>query len=118
MFQLNNENTLPAVVKRLSWNPAIFFRRCRLIGGGQIVEDTDCFNRLSSMISSLESESEQLSIASEGFGSFDTKAGFGPVVLMSASGNTVVEEGCLPDNRKTFEAADHDASGFILDCRK
>eukprot|EP00972_Heterocapsa_arctica_P068637 10141692-Heterocapsa_arctica.AAC.1 len=69
-FQLNNESpdlTSNPLIQPLSWNPAVFFRRARLIGGGQVIEDIDNFARLSLMLTSLESESEQLSIASEGF---------------------------------------------------
>ena len=49
-FQVNNTNgnsqapngiSLPIYVQPLSWNPAVFFRRARLICGGQVVEDFD-----------------------------------------------------------------------------
>ena len=45
-FQLNNNNGNDAdgfqiMVQPLSWNPAVFFRRARLICGGQVVEDID-----------------------------------------------------------------------------
>ena len=51
-FQLNNHNgnnsaNFPIMVTPLSWNPAVFFRRARLICGGQVVEGIDDFNRLS-----------------------------------------------------------------------
>ena len=60
MFQLNNignvgaaEGTSLKMVGPLSWNPAVFFRRARLICGGQVVEDIDSFNRLSLMHAAL-----------------------------------------------------------------
>ena len=52
-FQLNNHNgqtsgsvPVPIMLQPLSWNPAVFFRRARLICGGQVIEDIDDFNRL------------------------------------------------------------------------
>ena len=57
----------------LSWNPAVFFRRCRIIAGGVVIEDIDNFNRLPFMLHALKSEEEQLGIAAEGFCSFDDK---------------------------------------------
>eukprot|EP00972_Heterocapsa_arctica_P112623 16432852-Heterocapsa_arctica.AAC.2 len=66
-FQLNNEAPnmeLQPVLQPLSWNPTCFFRRCRISAGGQIIEDIDNFNRLSASLTNLESEHEQLSIAS------------------------------------------------------
>ena len=51
--QLNNNNGGNIRVQPLSWNPAVFFRRARLICGGQVVEDIDDFNRLSLMLTDL-----------------------------------------------------------------
>ena len=48
-----------------------FFRRARLICGGQVVEDIDDFNRLSLMLTDLLPENDQHDIACEGFGNFD-----------------------------------------------
>ena len=53
--QLNNNNGtnrdgFQIMVQPLSWNPAVFFRRARLICGGQVVEDIDDFNRLSLLL--------------------------------------------------------------------
>ena len=53
----------------------MFFRRAIIIAGGQIIEDIDDFNRLSLMITALKSDEEQLTSASEGFGSFDDRYG-------------------------------------------
>ena len=59
------------MVQPLSWNPAVLFRRARLICGGQVVEDIDGFNRLSLMLTDLMPEDDQHDIACEGFGNFD-----------------------------------------------
>ena len=56
--------------KPIHWNPAVFFRRARLIAGGQVIEDIDNFIRLSVMLTALLPEEEQLDIATQGFGSF------------------------------------------------
>ena len=73
--QLNNNNGstggtggFPIYVQPLSWNPAVFFRRARLICGGQVVEDIDGFSRLSLMLTDLLPEDDQSDIACEGFG--------------------------------------------------
>ena len=58
-------------VQPLSWNPAVFFRRPRLICGGQVVEGIGDFNRLSLMLIDLLLEGDQGDIACEGFGNFD-----------------------------------------------
>eukprot|EP00972_Heterocapsa_arctica_P075945 11199801-Heterocapsa_arctica.AAC.1 len=66
------------------------------MSGGQVIEDIDNFARLSLTLTSLESESEQLSIASEGFRNYDDKYGPG-----------------ADDKRKSFNVLDHEASGVI-----
>ncbi len=103
-FQLNNESPDTVnnpLIQPLSWNPAVFFRRARLIGGGQVIEDIDNFARLSLMLTSLESEHEQLSIASEGFGSYDDKYGAG-----------------VDDPRKSYNVIDHEAAGVVRQSRR
>ena len=103
-FQLNNlewsaDGT--KYIKPLSWNPAVFFRRARIIAGGQVIEDIDDFNRLSLMITALKSDEEQLMIASEGFGSFDDRYG-------------VVAD----DNRKEYRSDDFGKSGSVFQSRR
>ena len=78
MFQLNNtgnagaaEGTASKMLEPPGWNPAVFFRRARIIAGGQVVEDIDSFNRLSLIIAALKTEEEQNTIAGEGFCNFD-----------------------------------------------
>ena len=46
----------------------MFFRRARLICGGQVVENIDEFIRLSLMLTDLLPEDDQSDIACEGFG--------------------------------------------------
>ena len=56
-FQLNNLEHDPLgsnYISPLSWNPAVFFRRARVIAGGQVIEDIDDFNRLSLMLTSIK----------------------------------------------------------------
>ena len=104
MFQLNNKEYDSAgsiYVKTLSWNPAVLFRRCRLICGGQVIEDIDDFNRLSLMLTALKSNEEQLEIAAEGFGCFDSKYG-----------------DAAADNRKTYRLGDFDDAGIVGQSRR
>ena len=58
VFQLNynsgtNANDFQIMVQPRSWNPAVFFRRARLICGGQVVEDIGDFNSLGLMLTDL-----------------------------------------------------------------
>ena len=103
-FQLNNldHDALGSTyIQPLSWNPAIFFRRCRVIAGGQVIEDIDDFNRLSTMLTTLKSGEEQLMIATEGFGSFD-----------DVYGDTAT------DHRKTYLSFDSNRSGVVFQSRR
>ena len=80
-FRLNNHTPpidtgvgiVEAPLAPLHWNPAVFFRRARLIAGGQVIEDIDDFNGLSLMLTSLLPEDEQTAMAVEGFGHYDHK---------------------------------------------
>ena len=103
-FTLNNDTTVVEnkLIQPLSWNPAIFFRRARVIAGGQILEDIDDFNRLSMMLTCLKPRDEQLMIASEGFGSFDDK---GPGVTEAGGG--------VQDDRKNYRTDDYDIGGYV-----
>ena len=72
MSQLNNAGNIGAAegaaqkqFEPLSWNPAVFFRRARIICG------VDNFIRLSLMLTALKTEEEQNIIAGEGFCNFD-----------------------------------------------
>lgn len=110
MFQLNNKESGPLnFLKPLHWNPAIFFRRCRLIAGGQVIEDIDNFNRLSLMLTALKPEEEQLEIATEGFGSFDSENSL-------PTGDTTDDQAI--DNRREYRESDFNESGVIATSRR
>ena len=107
-FQLNNNNGVDAndfqiMVQPLSFNPASFFRRCRLIAGGQIVEDIDDFSRLSLMLTDLLPEDDQHNIACEGFGNF---------------GFVKDEAAQATDERKGYRQDDYDRSGNVFLARR
>eukprot|EP00972_Heterocapsa_arctica_P001326 193989-Heterocapsa_arctica.AAC.1 len=86
----------------ISWNPACLFRRCRISVNGVLCEDIDNFARLSAMITDMQSQQEQLSIAAEGFGTFDNNYGPNPIT----------------DTRKTYQSYDHNNYGVILQSRR
>ena len=102
-FQLNNHNGsngdgFAIMVQPLGWNPSVFFRRARLICGGQVIEDIDDFNRLSLMLIDLLPEDDQHDIACEGFGNFDFVKG---------------EAAQATDQRKGYRQDDYDLSGNV-----
>jgi len=110
MFQLNNtgnanlaEGATAKSLHPLSWNPAAFFRRARLLCAGVVLEDIDDFNRLSLMVTSLKSQDEQLSIAAEGFGNFDQ------IVDNILSAN---------DSRSTYRLHNFEQGGLIKTSRR
>ena len=109
-FQLNNHNgnisctpSFPIMVQPLSWNPAVFFRRARLLCGGQVVEDIDDFNSLGLMLTDLLGEDDQHDIACEGFGNSDFVKGEG------AQG---------ADERKGYRQDEYDLSGNVQLARR
>ena len=98
VFQFNNHNGtnttgFQIMVQPLSWNPAVFFRRARLICGGQVVEDIGGFNRLALMLTDLLPEDDQHDIACEGFGNVDFVKG---------------EAAQTTDERKVYRQDDYD----------
>ena len=69
MFTLNNlAGGAAGNIQPLHWNPAVLFRRARVIAGGQVIEDIGDFNRLSLMMTALKSQDDQKEIAMAGFG--------------------------------------------------
>ena len=80
-----------------------FFRRPRLICGGQVVEDIDGFNRLSLMLTDLLPEDDQHDIACEGFGNFDFVKG---------------EAAQAADERKSYRQDVYDLSGNVFLARR
>ena len=110
MFQLNNtgnagaaEGTAPKMIEPLSWNPAVFFRRARIIAGGQVIEDIDSFNRVSLMLTALKTEEEQNTIAGEGFCNFE---------------GTYTVEGSASDSRSTYRQEAYDQAGLVISARR
>ena len=108
MFQLNNaavqtSGSPPKVLEPLSWNPAVFFRRARVICGGVVVEDIDDFNRLSLMITALKTEEEQNSIAGEGSCNFD---------------DAYTPPNTEGDSRSSYRLQYFDKSGTVFSSRK
>ena len=65
-FRLNNPNAAP--MRLLNPLPANFFRRLRIIAGGQVIEDIDCYNRVYNMIHMMLPTERRLNDAAEGFG--------------------------------------------------
>ena len=102
-LQLNNSNGNCITVQPLSWNPAVFFRRARLICGGQVVEDIYDFDSLSLMLTDLLPEDDQHDIACEGFGNFD-------FVKDDAAQ--------AADERKSYRQTDYDLSGNVILARR
>ena len=107
VFLLNNKSFVPNdtnFVLPLSWNPAVFFRRCRIIAGGQVIEDIDDFDRPSLMLTALKPQDEQLGIANEGFGSVDED------VNQQYAGHT--------DVRRSFHLDDALIAGTVSEARQ
>ena len=103
-FQLKNHNgnngaDFPIMVQPLSWNPAVCFRRARLICGGQVIGDIDGSSRLSLMLTDLLPEDDQHDIACEGFGNFDFVKG---------------EVAQAADERKSYRQDEYDLSGNVF----
>ena len=108
MLQLNNAGNVGAAegsptkaLEPLSWNPAVFFRRARIICGGVVVEDIGNFNRLSLMLTALKTEEVQHPIAAEGFW---------------IVGEKYIE--ISTDSRSTYCADGYDKSGLVTVSRR
>ena len=67
-FDLANTNESTSKLLRPLGGPHAFFRRCRCLVGGQVVEDIDSFNRVSQMMQILKSKHSRENDMSEGFG--------------------------------------------------
>ena len=112
MFTLNHPNPLNPVTKckPLHWNPAIFFRRARVMCGGVVIEDIDDFNRLSVMMTALKPVDEQSEIAMEGFGLFADVNGSLPI---NQTGWNEPGAGEADDQRKAYRVSDWDEYGPV-----
>ena len=108
-FQLNNNMGnnaagFPIYVQPLNWNPAVFFRRARLICGGQIVENIGGLNRLSLMLTNILPEDDQSDIACEGFENSEVVKDAGPAQAA--------------DPRKGYRQTGYDVLGNVLIARR
>ena len=81
----------------------MFFRRARIIAGGQVIEGIDAFNRLGLMLTALKTEDEQNTIAGEGFFKFD---------------GTYIVDGAASDSRTTYRQEDYDQAGVVITSRR
>ena len=108
MFSIPNNGPALEVIQPLHWNPAVCFRRARVIAGGQVIEDIDDFNRPSLMFSALKSQDDQKEIAMEGFGLFDRKYDQGAGDLVE---DPDAEDS---DERNIYRVSDWDEAGTIL----
>ena len=107
VFTVNHTgNPASEIIHPLHWNPAVMFRRARVIAGGQIIEDIDDFNRLSPMFTALKSQDDQKEVAM-GFGLFDRKYDRAAGGLLA---DPEAEDG---DERKTYRVSDWDEAGNI-----
>ena len=108
MFTVNNiGNPASETTQPLHWNPAVMFRRARVIAGGQIIEDIYDSNRLSLMLTALRSQDDQKEIAMEGFGLFDR------TYDRPAGGLLADADAEDSDERKIYRVSDWDEAGNI-----
>ena len=107
MFTLNNNGDSGSVIQPLHWNPAVMFRRARVICGGTVVEDIADWNRLSLMFTALKSQDDQKEIAMEGFGLFDRRYD------QAAGGLTVDPDAEDSGERKIYRVSDWGEAGTI-----
>ena len=75
---VNKEDSTTGAAKRLRvlGGPHSFFRRARLLAGGQVIEDIDNFNRVSQMLQLLKSKHSRQNEMSEGMGVEWSEHGF------------------------------------------
>ena len=79
MFKLNNTNTdtaaaaLSGILYPIS-GPWSFFRRMRVLCGGQLIEDIDYYNRVHEMFHNFQSRDVRINDMIEGFGNNSTLA--------------------------------------------
>ena len=71
-FKLQN-NSLNTPLRPLNPLPANFFRRLRILCGGQVIEDIDFYNRVYNMIHTLLPQERRMNDYAEGFGMPQTK---------------------------------------------
>ena len=74
MFDVVNNDTNANHSLRPLLAPWAFFRRLRILAGGQLVEDIDFYNRVHQMFSLLVARESSVNNAAEGFGYPTTEA--------------------------------------------
>ena len=67
-IQFRLSNPTQDNLKLLNPLPANFFRRLRILAGGQVIEDIDCYNRVYNMIHMMLPVERRLNDYAEGFG--------------------------------------------------
>ena len=65
-FRLSNQNAQD--LKLINPLPSNFFRRLRILAGGQVIEDIDCYNRVYNMIHMMLPAERRCNDFAEGFG--------------------------------------------------
>jgi hypothetical protein len=80
-FDLANTNATTSKFLRPLGGPHAFFKRCRVLVGGQVIEDVSDFNRVSQMMQILKSKHSRQNEMSEGFGSEWSEANFNSVYV-------------------------------------
>lgn len=83
-FDLVNKDVAGKFLRPLG-GPHSFFRRCRLLVGGQVVEDIDNFNRVSQMFQILKSKHSRQNEQSEAFGNEWSEFDFNNVYVRPTS---------------------------------
>ena len=68
MFTLNNTDPNGLFLHPLNPLPANFFRRLRILAGGQVIEDIDFYNRVYNMVHTLLPFERRMNDYAEGFG--------------------------------------------------
>ena len=74
MFDVKNEDATPNHNLRPLLAPWAFFRRMRILAGGQLVEDIDYYNRVHQMFSALIARESNTNNLAESFGYTTTEA--------------------------------------------
>ena len=111
MFTINNQGGGTTSTQTLHWNPAVMFRRARVIAGCQVIEDINDFNRLSLMMTALKSQDDQKEIAMEGFGLF------GAQLVTTALDGHNADAVDAADNMTIYRNRDWDEAGPIWGSR-
>lgn len=92
-------------LKLANSNPASFFRRMRILSGGQVVEDISEFGRVSNMLHTLLPFEKRVNDAAEGFGVRSEYGYIGARLENTGIGSEALNDGpviCAGGNRMVF----------------